>query len=101
MDSICTHVDFNILHSVVEHVFLPPKLPQVHPGDWTEWKTNEALCDILIRAAQDFRQSLAPSHRPLWMKMIKMMKLVHRAATAPLKKVDLQHAFANMAMGGM
>ena len=100
MSSVNAHVDSNILRSVVEHVFMPPKLPQASPGGQAEWKMNMALCDNLFRAAQDFLQRLPPSQRPLWMKMIKMMELAHRAAKAPFEEVDLQRTLAEMAVGG-
>lgn len=100
MYSAAIHVDSNILHSVIEHVFMPPELPQAYPGNRTESKTNEALCINLIRAARDFLQSLPPSQTPSWVKMIRMMDLVRRAAKAPFKEVDLQRTLSDMASGG-
>ncbi|KAH9980607.1 hypothetical protein BJV74DRAFT_898252 [Russula compacta] len=89
--------DPDILRSVVYHVFMPPKLPQVDPGEQTEQKTNVALCDNLIGAATDFIESLPASKRPLWMHIIKMMELARRA---PFVEADLQHTLSNMAIGG-
>ena len=89
-----------ILHSVIEHVFMPPKLPQEAPDEDMEQKVNVALCDNLIEAAQDFIQKIPPSQSPLWTQMIKMMKLARQAATASFKEADLQHVFSNMAIGG-
>lgn len=37
------NLDNYILRSVIKHVFMPPKLPQKHPGEETERKTNVAL----------------------------------------------------------
>ena len=95
------HLYSSILILVVEHVFMPPKLPQYHPGEETERKTNVALCDVLIDAAQQFLQILPPSESPLWMQMIKMMQLARRAAKVPLKDVELQRVLSDMAFGGM
>jgi hypothetical protein len=92
----------SILTSVVEHVFMPPKLPQVHPGKETERETNVALCDSLIDAAQQFLQILpSPERSPLWMQMIKMIQSARRAAKVPLKDVELQRVLSDMAIGGM
>jgi hypothetical protein len=93
------NLDSDILHSVVEHVFMPPKLPQRGPDEETERKTNVALCNSLIEAAQDFLKTLPSSESSLWIHMIKMMELARRAANAPLKEDELQRVLSDMAIG--
>jgi len=88
------------LRLVIDHVFMPPKLPRVHPGRQKEQKTNVALCNSLIEAAQDFFQFLPPSEGPLWMQMIKMMELARCAAKSPFNEVDLQRVLSDMGIGG-
>ena len=95
------NLDSNLLCSVVEHVFMPPKLPQVGADDETERKPNVALCNNLLEAAQDFLQIIPSTESPLWMRMIKMMELVRRAAEAPLTEDGLQRALSDMVLGGM
>lgn len=92
-------LDSDILRSVVEHVFMPPKLPQVGSDEETERKTNVTLCNSLIEAAQEFLKILPSSDSQLWIPMIKMMELARRAANAPLKEDDLQCVLSNMALG--
>jgi hypothetical protein len=94
------NLDSDLLWSIIEHVFMPPKLPQKHPGEETERKTNVALCNSLIQAAQDFHKILPSSESSLWMHMIRMIELARRAARSPLKEVDLQRALSDMALGG-
>jgi hypothetical protein len=91
--------DSDILRSVIEHVFMPPKLPQRVRNEETERKTNVALCNSLIEAAQDFLKLLPSSESPLWMHMIKMMELARHAAKAPSKEDDLQRVLLDMALG--
>jgi hypothetical protein len=93
--------DSDILRSVIEHVFLPPRLPQAGPSEETEHKTNVALCISLVEAAREFLQNVPFSQRPLWNHMIKMMELARRAAIAPFEEADLQHVLSHMAVGGM
>jgi hypothetical protein len=102
MYSTAAHVDSDILRLVGEHVFMPPELPQADPDyqPEIEGKTNEALCDSLVTAARDFLQSLLPSQKPLWMRMIKMMELARRAAKAPFKKINLWRVLTDMDIGG-
>ena len=95
------NLDSDLLRSVIEHVFMPPKLPQDHPGEGMERKINVALCNSLIEAAQEYLKTIPSSESPIWMHMIKMMELARRAAKAPLKDVELQRALLDMALGGM
>ena len=95
-----THDPDSILHSVIEHVFMPPKLPQEAPDEDMQQKVNVALCENLIEAAQDFIQNVPPSQSPLWTRMIKTIQLACCAATDSFKEVDLQRVFSDMAIGG-
>jgi hypothetical protein len=92
--------DSDILRSVIDHVFMPPKLPQADPGEQAEQKTNVALCNSLIVAARDFLHVLPNSQRTSWMPMIEMMELARRAAKVPFKEADLQRDLSSMAIGG-
>ena len=94
------NLDPDILRSVVEHVFMPPKLPDHHPGEEAERKTNVALCNSLIEAGKAFLKIIPSSKRSDWMHILKMMELTRRAAKSPLREIDLQLAFSGMALGG-
>jgi hypothetical protein len=93
------NLDSDILRSVIDHVFLPPRLPRKNDKE-TERKTNIALCDSLIEAAQAFLETIPSSESTLWMHMIKMMEFARRAAKTPFKKADLQRVLSDMALGG-
>ena len=88
--------DSNVLRSVVEHVFMPPELPQEEPEEQTVRETNVALCHILIEAALDFLQDVPSSQH-----VIKMIELARRAAEIPYEEAELQSIFSNMTIGGM
>jgi hypothetical protein len=94
------HTNIKSMNSVIEHVFMPPKLPQSHPSEGKEHELNVMLCVSLIKAARDFLKVLPSSQHPLWMQIIKMMELAHRAAEAPLTVVELQRVLLDMAIGG-
>lgn len=93
--------NFDVLRLVVEHVFMPPQLPQKDPGEQIEREINVALCDNLIEAAKAFLQNIPPSQHPLWEKMIKMMGLARRAAEVPFEEAELGGVLSEMAIGGM
>jgi hypothetical protein len=93
--------DPNILRSVVEHVFMPPKLPQQGPSEQAEQELNVALCNCLIGAAHDFLKNLpSSSSQSLWMHMITMMELARCAATVPFNESSLRGALSDLAIGG-
>jgi hypothetical protein len=90
----------SVLLSVVEHVFLPPKLPQYAPSEEDERRTNEALCHILIQAAAAFSERLQTSQQRSWSHMIKMMELMYWIAKGPLVETELKDACSNLGVGG-
>lgn len=94
--STADYPDSDILRSVVEHVFMPPKLPQEEPDEQIVRETNVALCHILIETARDFLQDVPASQH-----VIKMIELAHRAAKFPYEDAELQSIFSNMMIGGM
>ena len=100
MSASASHTPDSVLHSVIEHVFMPPRLPQEDPGEDIEQKTNVALCNNLIEAAQKFLQSLPASESSLWIRMIKTLELVRLAAIVPFNGADLQRVLSYMTIGG-
>jgi hypothetical protein len=91
----------NILRSIVEHVFMPPQLPQEDPGEQMVQEMNVALCDNLIKAAEDFSKYLPSGQSPLWKRMIKMMDLARRAASVPFGEAYLQGTLSDMKIEGL
>ena len=96
-----TDIDSDTLHSVVEHVFLPPKLPQEAPTEEAERRTNVALCRILIQAAQGFLKYLPALQQPLWLRMMKMMVSISQAAKVPRVEIELVRVLSNLVIGGV
>ncbi|KAH8997170.1 hypothetical protein EDB86DRAFT_3076760 [Lactarius hatsudake] len=94
-----TDINPDVLRSVVEHVFLPPKPPQEAPAGEAEVRTNVALCHILIHAAAAFHRYLPSSKEPVWTRMQKMMGSIYRTARAPLVEAELEGALADLAVG--
>jgi hypothetical protein len=91
----------NILRSIVEHVFMPPQLPQEDPGEQIEQEMNVALCGNLIEAAGEFLKYLPSEQSPLWKRMIKMMELARLAASVPFGEANIQSTLSDMAIEGL
>ena len=90
-----------ILRSIVEHVFMPPRLPDEDPGEQIVQEMNVALCDNLIEAAQDFSKYLLSEKSPLWKRMIKAVELVRGAANVPFGEAYLQGILSDMEIEGL
>ena len=88
------------LRSVVEHVFLPPKVPQEAQSDDAERGTNVALCHFLIDAAAAFHRYLSPSQELVWASMEKMIEYILRAASSPLVEAELEGLLASLVVDG-
>jgi hypothetical protein len=95
-----TDIDSDTLLSVVEHVFLPPKLPQEAPTEEAERQMNVALCHILIHAARAFFKGLSPVQHPLWNRMIKMMGSIYQTASVPMVEAELVDTLSDLVIGG-
>ncbi|KAH9038807.1 hypothetical protein EDB85DRAFT_392096 [Lactarius pseudohatsudake] len=91
--------DSDVLLSVIEHVFLPPKLPQQAPTEEAERGTNMALCHILIQAARAFSRFLSPSQQLSWTHMIKMMESICWTTKGPLVEAELKGTFSDLTVG--
>ncbi|KAH9180205.1 hypothetical protein EDB89DRAFT_2118669 [Lactarius sanguifluus] len=92
-------IDSGALLSVVEHVFLPPKLPQEAQTERADRGTNVALCHILLQVAATFHQYLLPSQEFVWTRMERMIKSIQRAATASPIERELGSAFSDLVVG--
>lgn len=90
----------SVLLSLVDHIFLPPKLPQHAPTEDAERDTNKALCHVLLQAIRAFSEGVSPTQRLLLSHMVKMMESVQRSTEGPLVETELKDAFSNLAVGG-
>jgi hypothetical protein len=100
MSLVIAEIDSDSLTSVVEHVFMPPKLPQEAPDGGVEREINSTLCHLLIKAAWAFHHCLSPSQKSAWIHMIKMMVFVWRNVNSPFEEGDLQSALSALTVGG-
>ncbi|KAH9059214.1 hypothetical protein EDB87DRAFT_1684972 [Lactarius vividus] len=91
--------DSKVLLSVIDHVFLPPKLPQQAPTEEAERGTNVALCHILMQAAQAFSQFLSPSQQLSWTHMMKTMVSMCWISKGPLVEAELKGIFSDLTVG--
>lgn len=65
--------DLNKLHYAVNHVFLPPKLPQ--EDDLTTAREH-GLCSIVHLAAETYGKYLPFTQKAAWERIVKMLKNV-------------------------
>jgi uncharacterized protein YfbU (UPF0304 family) len=94
------------LQYMVEHVFLPPRLPQSYDAE-TEQKDG-ILYRFIAHSSQLFRQALVDSehgfsgHLQCWERLVKMLDLmasIHQEHQ--LSREDVKSALKRMRPGGM
>ncbi|KAF9474197.1 hypothetical protein BDN70DRAFT_334295 [Pholiota conissans] len=62
------------LHYILNHVFLPPKLPQSNDNEMLNKTGDLALCKLAYKAAASFPEHLPIQQRAQWATVIKMLK---------------------------
>lgn len=88
----------NDLLYILNHVFLPPKLPQKDEGDDARCVHDIALASLAHEAAVDFT-SVPAEHRNRWSTIIKMLRRL-KQYTEALNQNDIVADMTSMNEGG-
>ncbi|KAI0066738.1 hypothetical protein BV25DRAFT_1972593 [Artomyces pyxidatus] len=94
-------LDPDAFSSVVEHVFLPPKLPQKAASDLDERRCHTLLCSLAKDSAHNYSHNLPADQKILWNRISRMLKHMQRFATLPPTKEELRDAFGGMEVGDL
>ncbi|KAK2742649.1 hypothetical protein FQN55_007768 [Onygenales sp. PD_40] len=86
------------LSYVIDHLFLPPKLPQ--KDDYT-FENSKALIKACLRASKKFQSFLAPEVHPKWTTLVEMLQgmLDMRDSAGKLLSGNINHKLEKMAVG--
>lgn len=84
---------------IVNHIFLPPQLPQEDDFDIVK---EHALCKLVEDCAEEYAGRLPPGQRPRWNRMTKMLKNLRISQVSiSLTKECVNQAISEMKHGGM
>jgi hypothetical protein len=86
------------LHYVVDHVFLPPKLPQ---EDDSSDSNDAALCDLVCQVAKAYCNDLPASKQGRWAPILKMLDNIHTFHKSSLSDNQIVSAMQDMQPGGI
>jgi hypothetical protein len=89
-----------VLLHVVEHVFLPPSLPQRAPSENHEWQIDRELVCSVVDSVESYRNLLSDSTKQ-WLRMSRMLSIFAGHVEFPPGKEELQQGMAGMKIGGM
>ncbi|KAI0062613.1 hypothetical protein BV25DRAFT_1790100, partial [Artomyces pyxidatus] len=92
-------IDGGVLYSVAEHIFLPPRLPQIAPDDVDERSQNTLLCRLTKQFVSEYQEQLPPDDLVPWSCVIRMLEHLQNAAEAPLPKQKLRDVMRDMQIG--
>lgn len=98
--SVVASIDSNILEEVVNHVFLPPKLPSNAPDEDNERQINILMLEETYAAARTFRTFLPHNQRAPWTKICRMISWLKQTVKAPLEAKKLSMTLESMEAGG-
>ncbi|KAK2813760.1 hypothetical protein FQN50_000158 [Emmonsiellopsis sp. PD_5] len=86
------------LSYLIDHVFLPPKLPQ--KDDYT-FENSKELIKACLRASKKFQSFLAPGVHPKWTTLVAMLQgmLDMRDSAGKLLSGNIKHKLEKMAVG--
>jgi hypothetical protein len=88
--STCHPTDQSGLEYIINHVFLPLKLPR---GSDDSLENDLVLAQAVIKAALAFSEQLPPDKQLLWMSSLKMLQNLKdsiRFSAMPAKEVESQ-----------
>jgi hypothetical protein len=88
------------LQYIIDHVFLPPKLPEKHDDDSAELQC--ALAEFVNDSAERCAQFLPPQERVRWVPILQMLKnITITSKSAALSEFSLENCIKDMQDGGM
>jgi hypothetical protein len=88
----------NGLHYVVDHVFLPPKLPQ---KDDSSDSNDATLCDMVYQVAKAYRNVLPARTQRRWTPILEMLYNIHTLHQSSLSDDRIISAMQDMRPGGI
>lgn len=87
------------LQAILEHVFMPLRLPQKDAGDDANNEQDVVLCDLILSAAQKYTSFLDEEQQLLWIPVIEMLRHLQKFTTFRDKEKVIA-ALASMGCGG-
>ena len=87
------------LQYVIDHVFLPPKLPKKHDKDSN--KLQHELSKIVLASAKTYASFLSPQERIQWGPILRMLTKIEAAYDSPaLSDFQVKSCIDRMRNGG-
>lgn len=86
---------------LVNHVFLPPELPQAAPGEREESRINTLLCQTVLSWANAYMTYLSTEEEVQWVPIIEMLEQLLHTTQSPLSQLTLQRDFSQLKENGM
>lgn len=87
--------------SLIQHVFLPPELPQKAPDQDAECRVNILLSRTVLESAESYMTELSEEEKEQWFPVISMLKQILLTSETPLTKSTLFNDFSRMEVNGM
>lgn len=86
--------------SLIDHLFLPPKLPQAAPGEERESRINTLMCQTILDSAESYMSSLSTEDQRQWFTVTNMLRQLLRTSQVPMSNATLQKDLSQMKENG-
>ena len=93
-------IDKEDLEAVINHLFLPPQLPQAAPSETQEAKANILLSGIVLQHSESYA-SLSSTGQAFWHPILQMLRHLSDTCKTTLSKASIQSDFCQMKVDGM
>ncbi|KAK7681330.1 hypothetical protein QCA50_015421 [Cerrena zonata] len=81
--------DIRTFIGLIEHIFLPPELPQAAPSEYEEQNINILMSQATLEFAQEYVSNLSIEKGEQWVPVIDMLRQSLRTSQIPLSKQTL------------
>lgn len=93
-------IDPHVFQALIEHVFMPPQLPQNADDDDQNRAVDILMTKLIAEYADKYSSQASRELKPVLRRIQKMLRLSHRVSRDGLESGAVQQAFSSMEVGG-
>jgi hypothetical protein len=94
------HRGSTVFLQTVEHICMPPKVPQIGVSVELEYKIALKMCQLVENAAMDYAKTQRGRKTAFWKSISKSLKYLGNYAQGPLQANQVEKSLRNLHIGG-
>jgi hypothetical protein len=89
-----------VLEHAINHVFLPPKLPQEADPESLQDEIHMLMCRVALDVVEQVQENLPVEDPATWGHLQMMLSHLHNTVRNPLDEAQLKDDFVQLPIGG-